>query len=334
MNPSGNTLRDVFEIFCLFRRAEGLSPRTFEWYGHVFNTVFNSPLGIKPTTPIDDIRDEDLFRHIASLSVGGHGGKKLQASSVNGHCRALKAFFNWCYRERYFEERLLENFKPPRPEHKEIEVLNDAEIARLVILTKNDPRGIALITFFLDSGVRISEAANARLSGLDLEAGTCKLTGKGRKQRIVLLGVQTRKHLVRYLRSAAEYRVPGNDRIFISIHGTPLTKNGLTLFFNRLRKRSGISRLHAHLLRHTFATRYLQSGGNTLALKQLLGHSSLKMVDRYVHIASADAIKASSGLSLLDRIASGQPVNNTMGRVNSREGVVASIGPGQYDDRD
>jgi integrase/recombinase XerC/integrase/recombinase XerD len=334
MNPAGKTLGDVFEVFCLFRQAEGLSPRTFEWYRHIMNTLFHSPLGIKRSTPIAGIGDEDLYRHIASLSVGGHGGKRLQASSVNGHTRALKAFFNWCHREKYTGERLLENFRPPKPDHKEIEVLNDAEIARLLIVTKNDPRGLALVTTMLDSGLRITEAAEARLSGLDFEAGTLKVRGKGRKERLVLLGVRTRKYLIKYLRSAEEYRLPGNDRIFISIHGAPLTKNGLSLFFARLKKRTGITRLHAHLLRHTFATRYLQSGGNTLALKQLLGHSSLKMVDRYVHIASAEAIRASAGLSLLDRIASGRPVTNDMGRINSREGVVAWTGSGQYDDRD
>ena len=91
------------------------------------------------------------------------------------------------------------------------------------------------------------------------------------------------------------------------------------MIFQRLKKVSGIHRLHPHLFRHTFATRYIQSGGNALALKALLGHSSLKMVDRYVHFAAMEVVRASQGLSLLDRISSGEPLANNMAPVNSRE---------------
>ena len=332
MNPSGNTLRDAFEVFTLFRQAEGLSPRTIQWYGYVMKALMHSPVGIAPDTEMADITNTELYRHVASLSFGGHGGKALKASSINGHVRALRSFYNWAYREKYTEEKLLENLRPPKPEYKEIIVLNDAEIARLLIVTKHEPRNLAIITTMLDTGLRITETVEATLDGLDLNSGHLKVMGKGRKERVVLLGVQTKKHLVRYLRSASKSRNRGNNRIFIAEHGGPLTKDALSLVFARLKKRSGIQRLHAHLLRHTFATRYLLAGGNALALKILLGHSSLKMVDNYIHLATADAARSSAGLSILDRIASGEPLESHLAPVISQAGFVNWTSRSSYED--
>lgn len=63
----------------------------------------------------------------------------------------------------------------------------------------------------------------------------------------------------------------------------PVTDATLRQMFRKLKKRSGIPRLRAHLLRHTFATRYLENGGDMYALQQILGHTSLEMVKKYVH---------------------------------------------------
>ena len=115
-------------------------------------------------------------------------------------------------------------------------------------------RSLAIVTVMLDTGLRITEMAEATLDGLDLNSGFLKVMGKGRRERIVMIGMQTRQHLVRYLRSVAGARKRGNNRILVSRNGGPLTKNGLAIFFVRLRERTGIKRLHAHLLRHTFAT--------------------------------------------------------------------------------
>ncbi|MDG0866403.1 tyrosine-type recombinase/integrase [Candidatus Lucifugimonas marina] len=332
MNASGQTLQDAFDVFTLFRQAEGLSPKTINWYRYIMRTLMLSPVGVPGRAKMSKLSNEELYRHVASLSFGGHGGKSLKASSINGHVRGLRAFFNWAYQENYTEERLLENLKPPKPDYKEITVLNDAEITRLLIVLKNEPRNLAILTTMLDTGLRITETAEATLDGLDLSSGHLKVMGKGRKERIVLVGMHTRRHIVRYLRSVADTRRSNNNRIFIAEDGGPLTKNALALVFARLKIRSKIPRLHAHLLRHTFATRYLLAGGNALALKQLLGHSSLKMVDNYIHLAAADAARSSGGLSILDRIHSGEPVENHLAPAVSQAGFVNWTSRSTYED--
>ncbi len=106
-----------------------------------------------------------------------------------------------------------------------------------------------------------------------------KVMGKGKKERIVPMGNNAQRVLQRYLfRFRPKPDNPVIDNVFLSIHGDHLTENSMKLMFSRLAKRSRVCRLHAHLCRHTFATRFLINGGDVFSLQQILGHSTLEMV--------------------------------------------------------
>ncbi len=136
-----------------------------------------------------------------------------------------------------------------------------------------------------------------------MDEGLLKVIGKGSKERIVPIGLSAQRALQRYL---FRYRPTpshlGLDRVFLSIHGTPLTENSIKLVFTRLAKRSGVPRLHAHLLRHTFATRFLINGGDVFTLQQILRHSTLEMVRHYVTLASNHVAIQHQRFSPLDRL--------------------------------
>jgi len=77
----------------------------------------------------------------------------------------------------------------------------------------------------------------------------------------------------------------------------------MKLVFARLAKESKVQRLHAHLCRHTFATRFLVNGGDIFSLQQILGHSTLEMVRHYVSLASSHTvIQLHQRFSPLDRL--------------------------------
>jgi site-specific recombinase XerD len=76
------------------------------------------------------------------------------------------------------------------------------------------------------------------------------------------------------------------DCLFLSSDGKPLSVNAIKLLFQRLKRNTGISKLHAHLCRHTFAINYLMNGGDIFSLKEILGHRSLDMVNHYLHFTS------------------------------------------------
>jgi integrase/recombinase XerC/integrase/recombinase XerD len=120
----------------------------------------------------------------------------------------------------------------------------------------------------LDTGLRIGELTNLKIDGINLDQRVLKLTGKGQKERIVPIGNSAQRSLQKYLfRYRQEPAHAGIDNVFLSTSGTPFTENRVKLVFNRMARRSGVIRLHAHLCRHTFATRFLINGGDVFDVR-------------------------------------------------------------------
>lgn len=71
-----------------------------------------------------------------------------------------------------------------------------------------------------------------------------------------------------------------------------LDAESIRSLLKRLGERAGVNNVHPHRLRHTFAITYLRNGGDIYSLKYLLGHSTLVMVERYLHLTAADASNA------------------------------------------
>jgi integrase/recombinase XerC/integrase/recombinase XerD len=155
----------------------------------------------------------------------------------------------------------------------------------------------------LDTGLRIGELINLKMEDIHMDEGYLKVLGKGKKERIVPIGNNAQKALQRYLfRFRPKPINPIINNVFLSQSSKPLTENSMKLMFTRLAKRSGVCRLHAHLCRHTFATRFLINGGDVFSLQQILGHSTLEMVRHYVNLASSHITIQHQKYSPLDRL--------------------------------
>jgi len=255
----------------------------------------------------------------------------LAAISVQTYVRGLRAFFNWLYREGYTEEHILANLRPPRIPCKIVEVLTDEEVQK--ILSCLDPntasgcRDIAILITMLDSGLRLSELTNLKMADSHIDQGFLKIMGKGSKERIVPIGGVAEKALQRYVfHFRPEPLRVDEDNLFLTLEGKPLSGNAVRLVFTRLAKRSEVKRFHAHLCRHTFATNYLINGGDVFSLQQILGHTSLEMVRRYVTLASSQVRVQHRKFSPMDRMNLGRVKLGRAGGNGGRNGHKAKRG--------
>ena len=150
----------------------------------------------------------------------------------------------------------------------------------------------------VDSGARRSETCSLNWGNIDLNNGLVNIKrGKGGKARSVVVGISTRRDLLKYRRTVRhEY----DDPLFQTSRQRRLTPNGLRSVLVRLSERSGV-KVAPHILRRTFATLSLKAGMNPLHLQGLLGHASLEMTKRYILMVDEDLLEAHKEYGPIDR---------------------------------
>jgi site-specific recombinase XerD len=135
-----------------------------------------------------------------------------------------------------------------------------------------------------ESGLRLDEVASLTAHDVHLKDMYIKVHGKGDRESYVPLGEITCRAMTRY---ATAFRIPADertDRFFLTIFGDPLKYEAIRSIFDRLAQKSGISRLHPHLLRHTAATRMLSNGADLHSVQRLLRHRDIRTTLRYLHL--------------------------------------------------
>lgn len=316
LDKDGIPLEKLIRHFETHNRSEGKSQATVYWYDRVLS-YFHSHLKENKLPDnlgqlnIHVVRDFILYLQ-TKKKWDGHpyipsNGGNLAAISVENYVRALRAFFSWLHREGYTEDNILGQLRPPKVPQKMVQVLTQDEISRILSCVDHDTssgcRDLAIIVTFLDTGARLSELTGLNMSDAYIDQGYLKVMGKGSKERMIPIGNTARKALQRYVfHFRPEPLYPDQDCLFLTLEGKPMTGNGVKLVFQRLAQKSGVRRLHVHLCRHTFATNYLINGGDVFSLQQILGHTSLEMVRRYVTLASAQVRVQHRKFSPMDRM--------------------------------
>jgi len=163
-------------------------------------------------------------------------------------------------------------------------------------------RDRAIVEVAYAAGLRISELAAAELSSVDLRRGEIRVLGKGRKERIGLLGRPAIAALEDYLETARPVLEAGrsstarartaaarhSESIFLNSEGAPIGVRGLRYRIDRLCRRAGLPEgVSPHTLRHSFATHLLDGGADLRVVQELLGHESLATTQVYTHVSAA-----------------------------------------------
>ena len=220
---------------------------------------------------------------------------------------SIKAFFNWVYGEGFIIYNPTVGIRVGRITKKVVRGLSEEELKRLLKLIEDSSsilkvRNRAIVYILVDCGLRISELVNLQIYDVDLRRGVLRVKGKGSKERLTRMGIQTQKALWEY-RAIRESPIPW---LWVNKAGNKQDASGVQQWLRKLGKRIGI-RLYPHLLRHTFAISFLRNGGNVFALQATLGHSSLEMTRRYCQaLGFEDAFKEHEMASPIDNALKGR----------------------------
>ena len=309
------SLTTLIEMFCATKQTEGKSAKTIDWY-RAFLLKFATHLG--PTATLRDFTLERVREFIISVQekdtrYDGSPRRKTEAGNVSAYTvhayvRSLKVFSSWLYEEGFTPKNTLARLKAPKLPETIVDVLTEEE-QRLILSTPNPncllgSRLYVCLLLLLDTGIRAEELCTLTVENVHLNEGYIKVVGKGNKERQVPIGATTKKAILRYLMTFRPEPVAGNYLI-LTPDGHPLSYDGLRHMIERLREKTGISRLHAHLFRHTFAVNYLVNGGDLMTLKLMLGHTRLEVTEKYLHLANRHVALQHHKFSQVDRLGLG-----------------------------
>ncbi|MBR4508368.1 MAG: tyrosine recombinase [Elusimicrobiaceae bacterium] len=157
--------------------------------------------------------------------------------------------------------------------------------------TFSEKRTLAILHLLYASGIRVSELINLRIENVNLEERWLLAFGKGRKQRFVPINKEACSVLKDYLelRRAHFAKKNTSDEFFLNRDGKKMSRVIVWKDLAEIGRLSGIStKLHPHLLRHTFATHLLSGGADLRSLQEMLGHESLNTTQIYTHVNTQD----------------------------------------------
>ncbi len=300
-SPAGSAL----ELFLGSLAARDTSPHTQRSYAATLTAYLDwlADRGVDWRTPSRG----DLRTYLAVLGMG-----RARASTAQ-RLAAIRSFHRFAAREELAPGDPWGAIATPRLPRRLPRVLEVEEVERLLAAVDDAIaddgaasdvaiaialRDRAIVEVAYAAGLRISELAAADLTALDLRRGQIRVLGKGRKERIGLLGRPAQVAVAGYIedgrpillarRPASQSAADEPVEIFLNHRGGPLGVRGLRYRLDLLRRRAGLPLgVSPHTLRHSFATHLLEGGADLRVVQELLGHESLATTQIYTHVSPA-----------------------------------------------
>lgn len=185
-----------------------------------------------------------------------------------------------------------DGIKHPKLSKKLPEYLTSEEINKLfdIRLTKPiDYRNKAMLEVLYATGTRISELINLELNQIDFDECIIRVTGKGKKDRIIPIGDTAMDTLKNYILNYRIFLVKTNDNnyVFLNKNGSKISRQGFFKILKGLAFDAGIKKdISPHTIRHSFATNLLNNGADLRIIQELLGHENLQTTEIYSHLTN------------------------------------------------
>ena len=240
----------------------------------------------KTTSPEANINSILLRKYLAERRQNS-----ISVRTLAGFISALSGFQRYLSQEKKGTQYICKLSKLKYKE-KIPDFLSQKEAAELAELIEKDSflawRDYLMVSIFYLSGIRRAELATLKLHDIDIKKHLISVLGKGNKQRMVPLGDVISDDIKFYIGLRSSF-VAGKSAhkgyLFLNYRGEPLTVRSIDRIVKKYCSRLG-KRVTPHMLRHSFATHMLENGADILAIKEILGHSSLATTQKYTHLTT------------------------------------------------
>ena len=219
-------------------------------------------------------------------------GKEIAENSLARAFVAVKMILRYAYSYGLITKDHTIMLEAPRKWQKLPSVLNIDEVAAILAEPKAEGdkfyrRDFAILELLYATGMRVSEAANLKISDLNFEVGYIKCLGKGNKERIVPLADAAINAISNYITELRKELATDKDLgyLFLSSTGKPLDRTNFWRIIKKYVLRCGIKKnISPHTFRHSFATHLLGGGADLRSVQEMLGHSSITTTQIYTHV--------------------------------------------------
>lgn len=292
------SLQGCFGLFLGRCEDENLSPATIQFYMNNMDRFvrfladehnLSNPL-------IKDFQVEYIKQYLLKIKNSAkweshstiRAKGKVGSQSVKTYTRALRSVGNWFFEQGYIKENILEKVELPKASKTQKEVLDDSEIEAClnVFNTKTELglRNTIIFVLSFDLGIRQGGISSLTISDVDLKRQTIRVRLKGGDITILPAGNTVIRLIREYVLKYREF-ADLDSPLLINTGGKKLTENAIKKMFTKLKKVTGIAKLHCHIGRHTFSTNYVRGGRHSIKELQLaLAHSTDTMAKEYVHL--------------------------------------------------
>lgn len=273
---------DDFINYCTFEK--GLSDKTRDSYYYDLK-IYCLFLNNEKIVDVSNIEEE----HITSF-LKKRNSVNDATSTIAHNLTVIKNFHSYLLKSGIVDKDVSINISRPKLQKKIPRALSIEDVDKLLEIkldTSFDYRNKAMIELMYGAGLRISELISLDLHNIDFNNCTIRITGKGKKERIVPLGEYSMYYLQLYLNIRDSMLKKENcNALFLNNHGQRMTRQGFFKNLKQILKKQGLNEdIHPHTLRHSFATHLLQRGADLRSIQELLGHADISTTKIYTHVS-------------------------------------------------
>jgi integrase/recombinase XerC len=251
------------------------------------------------TTPVERLYPKlraasasDIRKYVLFLMMD----RRYKVVAVRRNLSTLRTFYTFLRREGIRTDQPALDVELPKAEQRKPKVLRLPEVASIIKTRVERPRGaslakrdMAILELLYGSGIRRAELADLNLDDVDFGQRVAMVTGKGNKRRMVPLTEAS----VMAMQSYLHVRPASSDRaFFLSNRNARLCLRQVWKIVKDYGAKSGVDRATTHAMRHSFATHFIEGGGDVSSLQRLLGHANISTTQIYIDQSIAHLKKA------------------------------------------